>query len=615
MNIRFVMDSFIPVQNRYLRKVYGWQIVSILLALFFTFLNAVAGEKLLLQLRDFTDTEVKSAGFTLPSEMKLHIQALGGGGEKSVTFTNTQMYAYGWIIDAGTREPVWIMDRDNTSRQKDDRSFDGVISLPKGSYEVYFAAYAFAGSSGFNVFNINIDRRKHDELNGIPKHKGFLSWLDKLFGNDFDKEWKRRSKKWGIDISVDDRSSPVSTYTPPKEFANILYQSVRMGENERIKQPFSISKQISVRIYALGEIDGSGNLADFGWITNTRNHKRVWEMNHNNLRHAGGADKNMKFDDVVTFAPGDYILYFGTDDSHSFVDWNSAPPSDPYNYGVTLIAERENEKTDFRLSSLMEHQNVIVDITRVGNNQTRSASFTLKTDARLHIYALGERSNMRHQMADYGWIINAKTREKVWTMDASSTDPAGGADKNRMADEIIDLPKGTYTVFYQTDDSHAYDSWNSSPPFDADHWGITISGEGENFDVKSVERNVTAKESGIISQIVRVGDNADLTEFFKLDKPMHVRIYALGEGQNKEMYDYGWIEDAKTGTVVWEMTYSMTFHAGGGRKNRLVNTPILLDKGEYKLRYKSDDSHSFTGWNTDPPDDPTMWGITIYEEK
>ncbi len=81
------------------------------------------------------------------------------------------------------------------------------------------------------------------------------------------------------------------------------------------------------------------------------------------------------------------------------------------------------------------------------------------------------------------------------------------------------------------------------------------------------------------------------------------------------MYDYGWIENASTGDVVWEMAYSMTFHAGGGRKNRMVNTTILLDKGEYKLHYVSDDSHSFDNWNTDPPDDPTMWGITLYEEK
>jgi len=90
-----------------------------------------------------------------------------------------------------------------------------------------------------------------------------------------------------------------------------------------------------------------------------------------------------------------------------------------------------------------KEQNIIVDLTRVGNSETRSASFALKKDAQLHIYALGERSNSRHQMADYGWIIDSRTRDKVWTMDAGATEPAGGSDKNRLVDEVITLPKGS----------------------------------------------------------------------------------------------------------------------------------------------------------------------------
>jgi hypothetical protein len=46
----------------------------------------------------------------------------------------------------------------------------------------------------------------------------------------------------------------------------------------------------------------------------------------------------------------------------------------------------------------------------------------------------------------------------------------------------------------------------------------------------------------------------------------------------------------------------------------MVNTTIMLDKGSYKLHYVSDDSHSFNNWNTDPPDDPSMWGITVYRQ-
>jgi hypothetical protein len=176
------------------------------------------------------------------------------------------------------------------------------------------------------------------------------------------------------------------------------------------------------------------------------------------------------------------------------------------------------------------------------------------------------------------------------------------------------LPKGDYSAFYKTDDSHAYNEWNSSPPFDPEHWGITITGEGENFNMSRVEKHAT-HETGVIAQIVRVGDNANRTLSFKIDKPSHVRVYALGEGRDRDMFDYGWIEDARSGIVIWEMTYGMTFHAGGDRKNRMVNTTLLLDKGEYTLHYVTDDSHAYDSWNCDSPDDPTMWGITVFEER
>src|SRR5258708_7316020 len=89
--------------------------------------TAIAGERTFVQIKDFEQTEVKSAGFILPRDMDIHIVALGGGAEKGMKFSDDQMFAYGWIIDADTREAVWNMDRGNTSREKDDRKFDGTV--------------------------------------------------------------------------------------------------------------------------------------------------------------------------------------------------------------------------------------------------------------------------------------------------------------------------------------------------------------------------------------------------------------------------------------------------------------------------------------------------------
>ena len=102
---------------------------------------------------------------------------------------------------------------------------------------------------------------------------------------------------------------------------------------------------------------------------------------------------------------------------------------------------------------------------------------------------------------------------------------------------------------------------------------------------------------------------------FTLATESDVRIYAIGESTGRDMADYGWIEDARTGRRVWEMTYRITQHAGGATKNRRFDGTVRLPAGEYVVRYETDGSHAFGDWNAAPPDDPEMWGITVYRIK
>jgi hypothetical protein len=59
-------------------------------------------------------------------------------------------------------------------------------------------------------------------------------------------------------------------------------------------------------------------------------------------------------------------------------------------------------------------------------------------------------------------------------MERNRTHHAGGAFKNRLADEVVSLPKGAYTLRVRTDDSHAYGHWNDDPPWDQEHYGLTV---------------------------------------------------------------------------------------------------------------------------------------------
>ena len=117
----------------------------------------------------------------------------------------------------------------------------------------------------------------------------------------------------------------------------------------------------------------------------------------------------------------------------------------------------------------------------------------------------------------------------------------------------------------------------------------------------------------VIAQIVQALDNEDKSLAFSLASSQDVRIFAIGEGQPGEMFDYGWIEDVDKGSRVWEMQEAKTAHAGGAGKNRKVDVVITLPAGNYKLRYKSDDSHAFDHWNSLPPD-INFWGIAVYKK-
>jgi hypothetical protein len=196
-------------------------------------------------------------------------------------------------------------------------------------------------------------------------------------------------------------------------------------------------------------------------------------------------------------------------------------------------------------------------------------------------------------------------------MEYDETEHAGGDQKNRMVNRVMHLDRGSYIVYFVTDGSHSFKDWNTAPPFDPEHWGISLSAVGEGFNAKDVSSYEERADRSALAQIIRVGNDERRREHFTLSKTSSIHIYALGEGQSGEMADYAWIEDADTRREVWEMTYRMTEHAGGAGKNRVFNGTISLPRGEYTVFYETDGSHAFGDWNDDPPDDSASWGVTI----
>lgn len=122
-------------------------------------------------------------------------------------------------------------------------------------------------------------------------------------------------------------------------------------------------------------------------------------------------------------------------------------------------------------------------------------------------------------------------------------------------------------------------------------------------------------DDNVVVEITRVRDDERLSKSFSLDKETKVRILAIGEGFRNEMADYGWIKNTDNNKIVWEMTYRTSEHAGGADKNRMFNDSITLPKGNYKVFYETDGSHSYRDWNAGAPYDQEKYGITVYKEK
>ncbi|HEX9654122.1 MAG TPA: hypothetical protein VGA99_10450 [bacterium] len=553
-------------------------------------------DRILTDIRDLAPEEIKIEGFKLSSEQDVAISAVGFRGSRK----NDVMFTNAWILDSKTRDVVWEMyDANATKKGRRLLEYSESLQLPAGAYEVYYATYPY--------FYYQYDH-------GWGRYLG--KFWDDIFDSenveDLHRDFKDELRTFRIEVrGRGERFEESHIANLNKEFTqNAIIEMTGLGDEEYLRQGFSLDRPLDLEIYAVGEARDDGTF-DYSWIVNTKTRDSVWKMTYRNTDYAGGAKKNRKVHETVSLPAGRYVVFFVSDDSHSFQKWNASPPYDPMFWGITIKVKDASLKQYVKTYDYegLPEENVIVKFTRLRDNEFKTQGFTLKRPADLRIYALGEGRD--GQMFDYGWIVAAKTNTKVWEMNYYDTEHAGGDEKNRLVDEVRRLEKGSYIVYFVTDDSHSYWDWNTAPPHDQERWGITIYGADDDFDPNDIGEYEPRAEGNILAQIVRVGDHERERERFTLDNDSAVRIYAIGEGADGRMFDYGWVEDAGARRVVWEMTYRTTRYAGGADKNRVFDQVIDLRKGEYILYYESDDSHSFNNWNSDPPDDPVNWGITL----
>lgn len=542
--------------------------------------------------------EIEAKGFTLAQDASVNVKgtaAVFSDDWRTLVF-------YGWIINSDTREVVWHLfderrDRDRDRDREGTYDFDVNVDLKQGNYELYFTG-GNGNGSGWN--------------NGRDFSASSLGDIvDAVFDS------RRRSKyrdRYADELFISVESAGLKSANVDALIKNKLEGAVvsfnRVREDEDLEKGFTLTAETSLDIYAVGE-GGKREVFDYVWIRNAANRERVFEMNYRNTEFAGGAEKNLSLNETIKLPAGSYIVSYVTDDSHSYGEWNALPPDDPEFWGVTVWPSTDADRRNVTDFVQPKTATPLVDLTQVRDDELVSEGLKVTSEVEVRVLCLGEASG-NDEMVDYGWIINAVTREKVWEMDAWDAEHAGGADKNRMQQERIKLAPGEYIVYYVTDDSHSYRDWNASRPQEDDLWGISIWATNDaDINKVSTFEPKAYKSANVIAEITMVGNDEYIKRTFDLDQDTKVRIIGLGEGTDDEMHDFGYIKNMDTGKIVWEMRYRNSDYAGGARKNREFNETMTLEKGSYRIVYESDGSHAYRRWNADAPRDPERWGISI----
>jgi len=543
-----------------------------------------AKEKTAVKLVDFSTRNFAVQSFKVIKSIDVTVKSFGSLSRSK------SLVARAWILRSGDRQVVWKMKKSGVKRRSRFLvELKEKIKLSAGCYELYFAV---------------------EPETRFVQIRGVSDLVDGLINRERITQRRRRAAlKWGVELSVDEAEFSYITVTQKCDCDFKPVVSITpVEDNSGLSEGFALCRPADLRVYAIGE-GTSRVMDDYGWIIDEDRCKVVWKMDYKRTVNAGGAAKNRKIDEVISLPAGNYRVYFVTDNSHSFEEWNAMPPDDPYFYGITLWETDSDGSTVSDYVNRYEN-NIIADLSKAGRDRLYKKVFRLNKPMNVRILALGEMSGS--SFADYGWMLNLYTREVVWSMKKSNTMHAGGARKNRMFFNTIHLEPGTYEVMFLTDDSHSFGRWNEAPPFNPDAWGVTIWTEDE-FSAEDVEKDVFYRDDNVIACIKEVKNNQHRKVHFRIKNGRKVRIYSIGEAEGPDrFYDFGWIEDS-SGKIVWKPEYRMAKPAGGARKNIKIDTEIYLNEGAYTLHYKSDGSHAFGRWNSSPPYDPEYWGICVME--
>ena len=211
---------------------------------------------------------------------------------------------YSRIEDAVNGRTVWQLSLENTTWAggvQENRIFDNQLPVEPGLYQA------------IAVTNI---RHHYDGWVGNPP---------------FD------PAGWGLRLSTSDPEA-VSIFDPWRR-RNPVIRMTEVGDDQRHERSFTVTNKVAVLFYALGEINRREEY-DVAWLEQVHASGETvtrWRMSSEGSLHAGGARKNRKEVVLLRLEPARYTLYYESDGSHSYDQWNAGEPDYPERWGVTMF--------------------------------------------------------------------------------------------------------------------------------------------------------------------------------------------------------------------------------------------------------------------------------------
>lgn len=557
-------------------------------------------------LSDIEPERLRHAAFSLDRPARIAIEAVGS---YESTDGNASLAAYGWVLDRKDREVVWRMEPETSTRDRGSvATARDTVELDPGIYDIYFSSFGNRNSSRFGI-----------------------SLLDRIFGNE--SGWRNDDSEWRMVVRMSDgertaverlEEEPDDQLAPQPP--NAVWSTAPMRGRQNEEYVFRVADSARLFVYAVGEI--GDEQMDYGMIENVLAGERLWEMTIANTDHAGGWNVNRVYSDTLSIEPGIYRAVYETDALQSWGDWVGNPPFDVAGWGITLSADPVSAVTAF---DPVTTRSPIIELTRVGNDERRRAQFRVNEPVHVVANAVGEIGEGSRY--DWAWLRNNESQESVWEMTWENSRRTGDHDNNRAEMAFFHLEPGAYTLGYETDDSHAFDSWRHALPEHPNRWGVSLFPVEEDVDSTIVEvlgyeqstlenddmrpppppaPSATPDLPGTtILTFSEVGNETRRSESIVLDEQSNLHVQAMGEISISGRYDYAWIENTETGEIVWEMTWQNTRPAGGADRNRRFDGTVTLDAGTYTVHYRSDFSHAYGDFGDEAPIDPQNWGIRI----